>query len=154
MTQELLPQLQTGHGRVINATGPSPDKLNFDDLMAKKKYNPFMQFRATNAANLMLAFEFARRLKKSMVTYNAFHPGTLQSNLMKQMPLIVKLITFPFGRTPDKAANAHKSLALDEQFTDKTGLFYHFTNPIYTPKNSLNQNTQNQLWEILKQLTN
>lgn len=50
LTHELQPLLASGDaGRVINVTGPSPDRLNFDDLMAETTFDAFRQFRATNA---------------------------------------------------------------------------------------------------------
>jgi hypothetical protein len=36
--------------------------------MARTDFKPFMQFRATNAANLLFAFELARRLEGTGVT--------------------------------------------------------------------------------------
>jgi NAD(P)-dependent dehydrogenase (short-subunit alcohol dehydrogenase family) len=63
LTEQLLPLLERGApARVLVVTGPSPDRLDFDDLMARTDFKPFMQFRATNAANLLFAFELARRL--------------------------------------------------------------------------------------------
>jgi NAD(P)-dependent dehydrogenase (short-subunit alcohol dehydrogenase family) len=46
-----LPLLERGApARVLVVTGPSPDRLDFDDLMARTDFQPFRQFRATNAA--------------------------------------------------------------------------------------------------------
>jgi NAD(P)-dependent dehydrogenase (short-subunit alcohol dehydrogenase family) len=87
LTHQLLPLLERGApARVLVVTGPSPDRLDFDDLMARTDFKPFAQFRATNAANLLFAFELARRLHGTGVTANAYHPGALQSDLMRQMP--------------------------------------------------------------------
>jgi NAD(P)-dependent dehydrogenase (short-subunit alcohol dehydrogenase family) len=87
LTHQLLPLLQRGApARVLVVTGPAPDRLDFDDLMARTDFKPFAQFRATNAANLLFAFELARRLHGTGVTANAYHPGALQSDLMRQMP--------------------------------------------------------------------
>jgi NAD(P)-dependent dehydrogenase (short-subunit alcohol dehydrogenase family) len=104
LTHELQPLLAKGTaGRVINVTGPSPDRLDFDDLMAETNFNAFRQFRATNAANLQLAFELAHRARGTGVTSNAYTPGALQSDLMTEMPALIRLITIPFGRNADGA---------------------------------------------------
>ena len=153
LTHELLPLLQRGApARILFASGPSPDQLAFDDLMAREEFQPFTQFRATNAANLMFAFALARRLAPTGVTANAYHPGILQSNLMRQMPPFVRWITMPFGRRADKASNALTSLALDAQYAQATGQFYNFTKPIKAPKNSLDTEAQRQLWEAANRL--
>lgn len=79
LTDRLLPLLERGApARVLVVTGPSPDRLDVDDLMARTDFKPFTQFRATNAANLLFAFELARRLQGTKVTANAYHPGALQ----------------------------------------------------------------------------
>ncbi len=153
LTHQLLPLLQRGApARVLVVTGPSPDRLDFDDLMARSDFKPFMQFRATNAANLLFAFELARRLEATKVTSNAYHPGALQSNLMRQMPAMVRLLTWPVGRRPDKAAHALGALALEARYTQATGRFYKREQPAKAPKNSQDTNAQQRLWAECQRL--
>jgi NAD(P)-dependent dehydrogenase (short-subunit alcohol dehydrogenase family) len=153
LTHELLRELKRGiPSRVLIATGPSPDRLDFENLLAHKNFQPFMQFRATNAANLHFAFELARRLDGSGVISNAYHPGALQSNLMKEMPAVVRWITLPFGRSADKAAHALGALALDHTYAQESGRFYNFEKPIKPPKNSEDIHAQQRLWEESERL--
>jgi retinol dehydrogenase 14 len=133
-------------------TGPSPDRLDFDDLMARSDFKPFAQFRATNAANLLFAFELARRLQGTKVTSNAYHPGALQSDLMRQMPAMVRLLTLPVGRRPDRAAHALGALALDGRYEQATGRFYKRETPAKAPRNSQDTNAQQQLWAECQRL--
>lgn len=95
----------------------------------------------------MLAFELARRLAGTGVTSNAYHPGILQSNLMREMPALVRWMTLPFGRRADKAAHALGALALDDSYAQETGRFYNFEKPIQVPKNSEDVQAQRRLWE-------
>jgi len=153
LTHELLSFLKRrAPSRILFASGPSPDRLAFDDLMARKKFQPFMQFRATNAANLMFTFELARRLAPIAVTANTYHPGILQSNLMRQMPAIVRWTTAPFGRRPDKASQALTRLALEGAYAQTTGQFYNLAKPISAPKNSLDREAQQRLWDEANRL--
>lgn len=153
LTHELTSQLKRGApSRVLVASGPSPDQLDFGDLMAHKNFEAFMQFRATNAANLLFAFALARHLAGTGVTSNAYHPGVLRSNLMREMPPFVRWITLPFGRRPDKAAHALGALAMDNQYAQETGHFYHFEKPIKPPKNSDDVHAQEKLWQACEQL--
>jgi NAD(P)-dependent dehydrogenase (short-subunit alcohol dehydrogenase family) len=147
LTHQLLPLLEHGvPARVLVVTGPSPDRLDFDDLMARSDFQPFRQFRATNAANLLFAFELARRLEGTGVTANAYHPGALQSNLMRQMPAMVRLLTWPVGRRPDRAAHALGALALEARYAQATGRFYKREQPATPPKNSQDTDAQQRLW--------
>jgi NAD(P)-dependent dehydrogenase (short-subunit alcohol dehydrogenase family) len=153
LTDQLLPLLERGApARVLVVTGPSPDRLHFDDLMASTDFKPFAQFRATNAANLLLAFELARRLKGTGVTANAYHPGALQSDLMRQMPAMVRLVTWPVGRRPDRAAHALAALALEERYAQATGHFYKRDQPAKAPKSSQDTNAQQRLWAECQRL--
>jgi NAD(P)-dependent dehydrogenase (short-subunit alcohol dehydrogenase family) len=153
LTHQLLPLLERGApARVLVVTGPSPDRLDFDDLMARTDFKPFRQFRATNAANLLFAFELARRLEGTGVTANAYHPGALQSDLMRQMPAAVRLLTWPVGRRPDKAAHALGAPALDPRYTQATGRFYKHEQPMKAPKNSQDTNAQQRLWAECQRL--
>jgi NAD(P)-dependent dehydrogenase (short-subunit alcohol dehydrogenase family) len=147
LTYELLPLLaKDTAGRVINVTGPSPDRLNFDDLMAEATFKAFRQFRATNAANLQLAFELARRARGIGVTSNAYTPGVLQSDLMSEMPALVRLITIPFGRNADGAAAALADLAIADRHATTNGEFYKRAKPAHPPKSSLDIESQRRLW--------
>jgi NAD(P)-dependent dehydrogenase (short-subunit alcohol dehydrogenase family) len=153
LTHQLLGLLERGApAQVLVVTGPSPDRLNFDDLMARTDFQPFTQFRATNAANLLFAFELAHRLEGTGVTSTAYHPGALQSNLMRQMPAMVRLLTWPVGRRPDKAARALAALALEERYAQATGRFYKRQRPAKTPKNSQDTNAQQRLWAECQRL--
>jgi NAD(P)-dependent dehydrogenase (short-subunit alcohol dehydrogenase family) len=147
LTHELQPLLAKGTaGRVINVTGPSPDRLDFDDLMAETNFNAFKQFRATNAANLQLAFELAHRAQGTGVTSNAYTPGALQSDLMTEMPALVRLITIPFGRNADGAAAALADLAIGDRHASTNGEFYKRAKPARPPKASLDTESQRRLW--------
>jgi NAD(P)-dependent dehydrogenase (short-subunit alcohol dehydrogenase family) len=153
LTHQLLPLLERGApARVLVVTGPSPDRLDFDDLMARTDFKPFLQFRATNAANLLFAFELAHRLEGTGVTANAYHPGALQSDLMRQMPTMVRLLTWPVGRRPDRAAHALGALALDARYEQATGRFYKREEPAKAPKNSQDTNAQQRLWADCQRL--
>jgi NAD(P)-dependent dehydrogenase (short-subunit alcohol dehydrogenase family) len=153
LTHELQPLLATGDaGRVINVTGPSPDRLNFDDLMAATTFSAFKQFRATNAANLQMAFELARRAHRTGVTSNAYTPGALQSDLMAEMPAVVRLITLPVGRTADRAASSLADLAIADRYATTTGEFYKRAKPARPPSASLDTESQQRLWNVCARL--
>ena len=153
LTQELLPLLASGEaGRVINVTGPSLDRLNFDDLMAETTFNAFKQFRATNAANLQMAFELARRAHRTGMTSNAYTPGALQSDLMAEMPAVVRLITRPVGRAADQAAAALADLAIADRYATATGEFYKRAKPARSRKASRDTESQQRLWNVCADL--
>jgi NAD(P)-dependent dehydrogenase (short-subunit alcohol dehydrogenase family) len=120
--------------------------------MAEASFDAFRQFRATNAANLQLALHAARRMEGTTVTSNAYHPGALQSDLMAEMPGIVRLITFPVGQSATKAAEALADLAVGEHHRSTNGEFYKRDKPARPPKASLDTDSQRKLWEACARL--
>jgi NAD(P)-dependent dehydrogenase (short-subunit alcohol dehydrogenase family) len=146
LTHELRDAMKrAAPSRVVMVTGPSPDRLVFDDLMARRRYQPFMQFRATNAANLMLAFRLSSALREDGVSSYAYHPGILQSELMKGMPAVVRLLTFPFGRSAAPAAAALAELAWGRGDAP-SGAFLKLEKSIRPPPASTDGEQQSQLW--------
>jgi NAD(P)-dependent dehydrogenase (short-subunit alcohol dehydrogenase family) len=143
LTHELAAPLAAGHARVLFATGATPDALNFDDLMATGTWNAFRQFRATNAASQQFALELARRGQSAGIASNAYHPGALQSDLMRQMPAPVRLLTAPFGRSADRAATALADLITRGA---PTGVYYKLTKAATPPKASRDAGSQHRLW--------
>jgi len=147
LTHELRGALgRAAPSRVVMVAGPSPDRLDFEDLMARRRYQPFMQFRATNAANLMLAFSLAQALREGGISSYAYHPGILQSELMKGMPAVVRYLTFPFGRTAEPAAEALSDLAWNGAHDASSGAFFKLSRPIKPPKASHDGQQQSALW--------
>jgi NAD(P)-dependent dehydrogenase (short-subunit alcohol dehydrogenase family) len=148
LTRELHGALKRGGpARVVLAAGPSPDRLDLDDLMARRKFQPFLQFRATNAANLMLTFQLGRALRDDGVSTYAFHPGILQSELMQGMPALVRWITFPFGRDARPAGEALAALAWGAGGEPPAETFFKLARPIAAPKASLDPQQQSGLWQ-------
>ena len=80
------------------------------------------------------------------MTSNAYHPGALQSDLMRQMPAMVRLLTWPAGHRPDRAAHALAALALKARYAQTTGRFYKRDKPATPPKNSQDTDAQQRLW--------
>jgi NAD(P)-dependent dehydrogenase (short-subunit alcohol dehydrogenase family) len=81
--------------RVIAVSGqPSAlvrARLDFEDLMLTRNFNPIKATARAALAKTLFAFELARRLQGSGVTSNAFHPGLVRSSLTKGLPWLLRL---------------------------------------------------------------
>src|SRR5712692_7827412 len=82
----LLRDRLIGGGRVITPAAPSTTRVEMERLMSKQDFHALHTFGATKAANLMITFELARRAKRWDVRANAFHPGLVRSELMREAP--------------------------------------------------------------------
>jgi hypothetical protein len=71
---------------------------------------------------------------------------------MRQMPAMVRLLTWPVGRRADRAANALAALALEARYAQATGGFYKREQPATPPKSSQDTNAQRRLWAECQRL--
>src|SRR5262252_157068 len=80
----LLRDRLTGGGRVITVAAPSTTRVDLSRMTDRAHFHAFRSFGTTKAANLMFTFELARRGKRWDVRANAFHPGIVRSELMRE----------------------------------------------------------------------
>lgn len=155
MTNHLGPFLLTnllrdrlvGGGRVITVTPPSTTRVDIERLLDRARFDARYAFGATKAANLMFTFELARRAKRWDVRANAFHPGLVRSEIMREAPKTVRLLARLISRSPDRAANDLADLAMSSAFAGTTGWFFKGTRRIDPPKQTLDIGQQSTLWK-------
>ncbi|HUP83165.1 MAG TPA: oxidoreductase [Candidatus Limnocylindria bacterium] len=71
---------------VLSSAAHRIGKLNFDDLQSEQKYSRWSAYGQSKLANLMFAYEFARRAKAagSPITVTAAHPGYASTKLQSK----------------------------------------------------------------------
>src|SRR6266513_671398 len=143
----LLRDRLVGGGRVITVTAPSTTRVDVDRLLDRDRFNGFHSFGATKAANLMFTFELARRGKRWDVNANAFHPGLVRSELMREAPDVIRFATRLVSRGPERAAADLADLALSPAHAGTSGWFFKGGKRIDPPKSSLNEAQQAALWK-------
>src|SRR6266581_1677144 len=143
----LLRDRLTRGGRVITVTAPSTAQVNIDRLLDRDRFNGFHSFGATKAANLVFTFELARRGKRWDVRANAFHPGLVRSELMREAPDVIRFATRLVSRGPERAASDLAELALSPAHAGTSGWFFKGSRRIDPPKSSLDETQQAALWK-------
>ena len=63
---------------MVHRTG----NINFDDLQLKKNFSGHAAYSQSKLANLVYAFELARRLEGTGIAVNALHPGVISTKLL------------------------------------------------------------------------
>jgi NAD(P)-dependent dehydrogenase (short-subunit alcohol dehydrogenase family) len=142
----LLRDRLTGAGRVITVTAPSSTRVDMKQLSAKNRFKPLRTFGATKAANLMFTFELARRAKRWDVLANAYHPGLVRSELMREASRPVRFLTRLVSRPPTRAAEDLADLVMSPAFGRTTGWFFKGGRRIDAPKSTLDVDAQHELW--------
>jgi NAD(P)-dependent dehydrogenase (short-subunit alcohol dehydrogenase family) len=148
----LLRDRLVGGGRVITVAAPSSTRVNLDQLLSRDHFSALRTFGATKAANLLFTFELARRAKRWDVRANAYHPGLVRSDLMRESPAPIRLITRAISRHPRRAGEDLAELALSPAFEGTTGWFFKGTRRIDPPKGTLDTAAHAALWKRTAEL--
>jgi protochlorophyllide reductase len=86
LTGLLLPQLSARHGSrlvAISSIAARTGRIDFEDLMGKRRYDAWKAYNQSKLANLMFALELQRWLQRAGLPLSALaaHPGASTTNL-------------------------------------------------------------------------
>lgn len=155
LTNLLLDRLRAaGSARVLVLSAPSTVTLDLDDLQAERQFRSLTAFGASKTADLLFAFELARRLEGSGTTVNAVHPGLVRTTLMRQSPAPLRWATWLVSAPPERAAAAIVPLALSPEYEGVTGRFFKARREIEAPPYTRDPEVARRLWDICAALTN
>jgi NAD(P)-dependent dehydrogenase (short-subunit alcohol dehydrogenase family) len=148
----LLRDRLLGGGRVITVTAPSTTRVDMQRLFSKDRFDAMHTFGATKALDLMFTFELARRAKRWDVTANAFHPGLIRSELMREAPRPVRTLVRLVSRSAGRAADDLAELAISPAQAGTTGWFFKGARRIDPPKTVMDETAQAELWRRTAEL--
>lgn len=148
----LLRDRLLGGGRVITVTAPSTTHVDMERLFSKESFDPLHTFGATKALDLMVTFELARRAKRWDIRANAFHPGLVRSDLMREAPRGVRILSRLISGSADRAAQDLAELAISPAHAGTTGWFFKGTRRIDPPKSATDEAVQAALWRRTAEL--
>jgi NAD(P)-dependent dehydrogenase (short-subunit alcohol dehydrogenase family) len=148
----LLRERLVGGGRVINVTAPSTTHVDMERLFSKETFDSLHTFGATKALNLMFTFELARRAKRWDVQSNAFQPGLVRSDLMRETSRPIRILSRLISGSADRSAQDLVELAISTANAGTTGWFFKGTRRIDPPKTTSDEAVQAALWARTAQL--
>jgi NAD(P)-dependent dehydrogenase (short-subunit alcohol dehydrogenase family) len=148
----LLRDRLLGGGRVIAVTAPSTTRVDMQRLFSKDRFDAMHSFGATKALDLMFTFELARRAKRWDVRANAFHPGLVRSELMREAPRPVRTLARLVSRSPERAGQDLAELAISPAHAGTTGWFFKGARRIDPPKTVVEESAQTALWRRTAEL--
>jgi len=159
LTKLLLDMLKSSTpARIVNVSsnGHYDKPLDFDDLQSKKRYWGLKAYGRSKMANVLFTYELARRLSGTGVTVNALHPGLVETNIAKDNGIFVSWI-YPILKIamipPEDGAQTSIYLASSPEVEGVTGKFFTKCMSVKSDLASYNQESQKQLWESSKALT-
>lgn len=140
--------------RVVNVSseGHKQDQMNFDDLGFAKRYFGMKAYARSKLANILFAYELARRLENTNVTVNALHPGHVATDIWKTnfsfLGPMLKWIMSLFALTPEEGAENTIYLASSPDVEGVTGKYFIKRQPAQSSAVSYDESLARMLWEI------
>jgi dehydrogenase/reductase SDR family protein 13 len=106
-----------GHYRV--------DGIDYDAVRrATRTRTAFHEYCVSKLANVLHAQELARRLEGSGVTTYSLHPGTIASDVWREVPWPIRPLLKLLMRSPAEGARTSLYCATAPELTSETGLYY------------------------------
>ena len=127
LTNLLLDRLKSSApSRVVTVTSTLHKKgtLDFDTFRGFDKYNGQAAYNQSKLANVLFAMELAERLQGTGVTSNVLHPGAVATEILRDVPWLMRKIIGMIFMSPEKGAATTIMLASDPELADVTGRYY------------------------------
>ncbi len=159
LTQKLLPLLRASSSArilVLSSRAEELGNIDFDDLQMHKSYSAIKSYCQSKLANILFTYELARKLEKTKITVNCLHPGLVNTNLGRNLPILIRTLIWcirPFMTHPSRAIEPVIRLALDPQFEGVSGKYFLGTQEGKSSPKSYDPVLAKRLWEMSEQLT-
>ena len=154
----LLPQLEAGApARIVNVSSNAHryGPLNFDDLMAEKRYIGWLQYGRSKLANILFTRELARRLEGKPITVNCLHPGFVASDFLEKGGFwsFIKPLAYLFAIDETAGAKTSIYLASSSEVVGVSGQYFAKCKRIEPTRAAKDDLAAKKLWDVSEQLT-
>jgi len=131
-------------------------RLEFDDLQLARRWRPVRAYSQTKLANVLFAYELARRLSGTGVTVNCVHPGGIATKLLASafpLPAISTPLVYRFAGTPAQGADTPIWLATAPEVEEVTGKYFVRRKMVPSSATTYDLVTARRLWDESARLT-
>ncbi|GAB5518225.1 MAG: SDR family oxidoreductase [Rhodothermales bacterium] len=158
----LLTNLLLGHlkaseqGRIINVSSGAhkQGQVHFDDPNLKAKYNGLKAYAQSKLANVLHAVELSRRLRDTVVTANALHPGVVGTNIGSGTwaSFFFQGLSFLL-LSPEKGARTSIYLATSPEVSTVSGQYFVKCEPVTPARQARDVEVARKLWTLSEAMT-
>ena len=149
LTLGLLPQLLAAPAaRVITVSSMLHKKGQIDptSFRTTSGYNAQTAYAQSKLANVLFAFALARRLDGTSVTSNALHPGGVRTDIVRDLPWIVRMLIGLAFISAERGAETSIMLASYPEYEKVNGRYFDQGNEVSAAGIALDVGTQEALW--------
>jgi NAD(P)-dependent dehydrogenase (short-subunit alcohol dehydrogenase family) len=160
LTNLLLDHLQNSpSARIINVSSNAhlSGQLDLEDLNFYRFYFGFWAYGRSKLANILFAYELARRLKNGHVKVNALHPGRVGTDIFKTdfsiFGYLLKWFVERISLTPEEGADNTVYLATSPEMKAVTGKYFVKRAAVSSSPLSYDEDLARRLWEVSEKIT-
>lgn len=159
LTAELMPVMAATGARIVTVSSDAHFAawrgLDFDDLEIEKRWTSFGAYARSKLANIMFAYELARRLEGTRITSNVMHPGVVSTGFGREGwgaqgwlwdYFVPKL-------TPEQGADTVVFLATSPAVAGVSGRYWYRRKPKRSSPVSRDARAWSRLWEWTESVT-
>jgi retinol dehydrogenase 14 len=127
-------------------------RIDFDDIQGEQTYTGARAYSQSKLANVLFAYELARRHNATAIVANALHPGVVSTSLGAEDPsrtqrLVVHLLR-SLMKSPAQGATTSIYVAAARELDAVTGRYFVNGSPKRSSKLSYDAPTAARLWEV------
>ena len=155
LTNLLLGRLkQSAPARVVTVSSNAhrTGRIDFEDLQGERSYSGSRAYDQSKLANVLFAYELARRLRGTGVTSNALHPGVVRTSFGADDPAGIQKFVVPLLRplmkSPARGAATSIHLATAQELEGVTGAFFASGGLTRSSKASYDESDAARLWRV------
>ena len=150
-TQLLLDVLnEAGRARIVHTSSMIHwlCGVDFGSFRGDKFYDPIRAYAQSKLAILLFSNELSRRLKKTKITSNTFHPGGTPQEIYFNLPRAAYLTVKPFLAAPEEGARTAVLLATAPHLSDSTGKYFSKGEQALMSPRARNEDLALKLYEV------
>jgi NAD(P)-dependent dehydrogenase (short-subunit alcohol dehydrogenase family) len=130
-------------------------RIDFEDLQGEHRYDMDRAYNQSKLANVLFAYELARRLNRSAVTANSYEPGMTLTDFGSEYTGFKGFMSRawrPFMVPPEKAAETAIYLASSPEVANVTGSHFVRMRPVRSSPATYDEQLALRLWEVSQEL--
>jgi len=160
LTNLLLDRLmENAPARVVTVSSGAQamGRIDFADLQGERSYSGQRAYNQSKLANVLFAYELARRLEGTGVTANVLHPGVVRTAFGAEDPARMQRwrlpVVRPFMKTPEQGAATSIHLASAPELAQVSGQYFADSRPKRSSSRSYDAAVAARLWDVSCELT-
>ena len=128
-------------------------EIDFEVFKGYENYNSQSAYNSSKLANVLFGVELARQLEGSGVTSNVLHPGAVSTDIIRDLPWLLRKIIGMIFISPEKGALTNIMLASDPALVETNGKYYDQCELTDFSSQADDRVLCKKLWDVSAELT-